>query len=86
MIDREYDLHNLNIRTKEELLYHLDKILNEAYNEGCISIRIITGKGNNSKDRPLLKPLTNSYLKNHKLVSSYKLDLSLGSFEIYLIN
>ena len=86
MIDKVYDLHNLNIKTPEELIYHLDLIIIEAYAEGYKIIKIITGRGNNSKNRPLLKPNTNLYLKNHKLIQNYKLDLSGGAFEIWLVN
>ena len=86
MIDSEFDLHEENIRTKEELYYFLDKIITEAYHKGDKNIRIITGRGNNSKNRPLLKPVTDQYLKSNKLVDHYRLDLSLGAFEIWLSN
>jgi DNA-nicking Smr family endonuclease len=86
MIEKEYDLHKNNIRTVEELNYFLDSILSEAYAESYKIIRIITGRGVNSKNLPLLKPATAKYLKNSKYVSSFKLDQSLGAFEILLIN
>jgi DNA-nicking Smr family endonuclease len=86
MIEKEYDLHKHNIKTAEELSYFLDSIFNEAYAENFKLIRIITGRGVNSKNLPLLKPATEKYLKKCKYVSAFKLDQSLGAFEILLIN
>lgn len=84
--DAEIDLHNLNLKTPEEIKYVVEKFIEEAYQNNYKNIRIITGRGLHSKNRQLVKPYTESILKINKRVDNYKLDISLGAFEIYLIS
>ena len=84
--DAELDLHGFNLKTSAEVEYFVKKFVDEAYENGHKSIRIITGRGEHSKTRPLVKPCTESVLKIHPKVDHYRLDPSLGAFEIWLIN
>jgi len=86
MEDTQLDLHDQNIKTIEELNYVLDKFIETSYQEGHKNIRIITGRGLHSTNRPLLKPHTQKLLQHHKRVSDYRLLNDLGSFEVLLIN
>jgi DNA-nicking Smr family endonuclease len=86
MFDAEINLHDFNLKTPEEVKYHVEHFIDECFATGCKNIRIITGRGVHSKSRPLVKPLTESILKSNTKVANYKLDSSMGAFEILLIN
>jgi len=86
MIEAELDLHNTNIRSPEEIKYIIDDFIDECYQLGYKRILIITGRGLHSKNKALLKPNTAIILKHNNRVISYKLDHSLGAFEISLLS
>lgn len=84
--DAEIDLHNLNLKTPEEIKYVVEKFLEESYQNDYKNIRIITGRGLHSKYRQLVKPYTESTLKTNSRVDHYRIDASLGAFEICLVS
>lgn len=86
MMDAELDLHEKNIRTPEEVKYVVENFIDECYDLGYKKIRIITGRGLHSKNKSLLKPTTATILKLNKKVAGYRLDDSLGAFEISLLS
>lgn len=84
--DAEIDLHDYDLKTLEEIKYQVEKFITESYESDLKNIRIITGRGLHSKNRPLVKPITESVLKNHPKIEHYGLDRSLGAFEICLVS
>lgn len=86
MIDREYDLHNFNLFTPEDVIYYVEKILDEAFDEELKSIRIITGRNIASPNPPMIRSNTEKVLKKHKKVNRFFLEETMGSFVIFISN
>jgi len=60
-IDYELDLHGL---TRDEAVDALEAFIGGAYRRGQQAVLIITGKGNNSPDGPVLKGAVMEWLRN----------------------
>lgn len=60
-IDLELDLHGL---TREEALSSLEQFVLSAFNRGQKAVLVITGKGNNSPDEPVLLGAVSSWLRD----------------------
>ena len=59
-IDLQLDLHGL---TKDEAIENLDRFVKGAYNRGQKGVLVITGKGNNSPNEPVLKSAVSGWLR-----------------------
>ena len=86
IFDAEIDLHDYNLKTTEEVKYIVEKFIEESYENDYKNIRIITGRGLHSKNKPLVKPTTESILKREPRIDHYKINPSLGAFEISLVS
>jgi len=60
-IDLELDLHGL---TREEALASLERFVAGAYNRGQKAVLVITGKGNNSPEEPVLQGAVAGWLRD----------------------
>jgi DNA-nicking Smr family endonuclease len=60
-IDYELDLHGL---TRDEALESLAHFITGAHNRGQKAVLVITGKGNNSPDEPVLQGAVSSWLRD----------------------
>jgi DNA-nicking Smr family endonuclease len=60
-IDLELDLHGL---TREEALASLERFVAGAYNRGQKAVLVITGKGNNSPEEPVLRGAVAGWLRD----------------------
>jgi DNA-nicking Smr family endonuclease len=60
-IDLELDLHGL---TREEALASLERFVSGAYNRGQKAVLVITGKGNNSPEEPVLQGAVAGWLRD----------------------
>ena len=60
-IGLELDLHGL---TREEALTSLDRFITGAYNRSQKAVLVITGKGNNSPDEPVLHGAVAGWLRD----------------------
>lgn len=60
-IGLELDLHGL---TREEALTSLDRFISGAYNRSQKAVLVITGKGNNSPDEPVLQGVVAGWLRD----------------------
>jgi DNA-nicking Smr family endonuclease len=59
-IDYELDLHGM---TRDEALHSLELFIAGAYNRGQKGVLVITGKGNNSTEGPVLQGAVSSWLR-----------------------
>jgi DNA-nicking Smr family endonuclease len=60
-VDRQLDLHGL---TRDEALKELPRFLRNARAKGCAAVLVITGKGLNSPEGPVLQQLVASWLRD----------------------
>ncbi len=60
-VSLELDLHGL---TKDEALTGLEHFVTGAYNRGQKAVLVITGKGNNSPDEPVLQGAVSGWLRD----------------------
>lgn len=60
-IDLELDLHGM---TRDEALASLTRFITGAFNRGQKGVLVITGKGNNSPDEPVLQGAVASWLRD----------------------
>ncbi|RII26301.1 MAG: DNA mismatch repair protein MutS [Geobacter sp.] len=60
-IDYELDLHGM---TRDEALESLARFITGAFNRGQKAVLVITGKGNNSPDEPVLQGAVASWLRD----------------------
>ena len=60
-IDLELDLHGL---TREEALASLERFVTGAHNRGQKAVLVITGKGNNSPEEPVLRGAVAGWLRD----------------------
>ncbi|GFE57725.1 Smr/MutS family protein [Geobacter sp. AOG1] len=60
-IDYELDLHGM---TRDEALESLTRFITGAFNRGQKAVLVITGKGNNSPDEPVLQGAVASWLRD----------------------
>lgn len=60
-IGLEMDLHGL---TREEALANLARFISGAYNRGQKAVLVITGKGNNSPEEPVLQGAVSGWLRD----------------------
>ncbi len=60
-IGLELDLHGL---TREEALANLARFISGAYNRGQKAVLVITGKGNNSPEEPVLQGAVSGWLRD----------------------
>ena len=60
-IDLELDLHGL---TRDEALASLERFVAGAYNRGQKAVLVITGKGNNSPEEPVLRGAVAGWLRD----------------------
>lgn len=60
-IGLELDLHGL---TREEALTSLDRFISGAYNRDQNAVLVITGKGNNSPEEPVLQMAVSGWLRD----------------------
>ncbi len=69
-ISLELDLHGL---TRDEALQSLERFITGAYNRGQRAVLVITGKGNNSPDEPVLQGAVSGWLRDRgkKMVAEF---------------
>ena len=60
-IDYQLDLHGL---TRDEAVENLARFIGGAYNRGQKGVLVITGKGNNSPDEPVLQTAVSGWLRD----------------------
>jgi DNA-nicking Smr family endonuclease len=60
-IDLELDLHGL---TRDEALTSLDRFISGAFNRDQNAVLVITGKGNNSPEEPVLQMAVSGWLRD----------------------
>jgi len=60
-ISRELDLHGF---LRDEALHRLHSFIWNAYNEGQSAVLVITGKGLNSPEGPVLQGAVDAWLRN----------------------
>ncbi len=83
------DYHDRGTLSTYDIERELNIFLEDSYNHDLSQLLIITGKGHNSPQGPIVRPFVGQLLKKHYLVAKYKqADDSrggAGAFEVTLI-
>lgn len=70
IIEDEFDFHNRGILTPDEITDMAYKFLWSAFQRHLHKVRIITGKGLNSSNGPVIRPLLQKYIPTLPFVHS----------------